>query len=99
MASVACGARRCPRPRHASRHIVTRAVGPVAYGNSGRFDVDPMTLNIMCATRLASTTWGGMTNPRGIKALAGTPPPDSRDDARALGDRGDGAVRPGAFRP
>jgi hypothetical protein len=28
------------------RHIVTRAVGPVTYGNSGRFDVDPSALNI-----------------------------------------------------
>lgn len=28
------------------RHIVTRAVGPVAYGTSGRFDVDPSALNI-----------------------------------------------------
>ncbi|MCK8498371.1 copper oxidase [Myxococcus fulvus] len=28
------------------RHIVTNAVGPVAYGNSGRFDVDPTALNI-----------------------------------------------------
>ncbi|WP_223762015.1 copper oxidase [Corallococcus sp. AS-1-6] len=28
------------------RHIVTRAVGPVTYGASGRFDVDPSALNI-----------------------------------------------------
>jgi hypothetical protein len=28
------------------RHIVTRAVGPVTYGSSGRFDVDPSALNI-----------------------------------------------------
>ena len=38
------------------RHIVTNAVGPVAYGNSGRFDVDPTALNIKLLPQAGTPT-------------------------------------------